>query len=287
MRESNQKGMDELDTEVSVTGIRDAVRKRLGQLWAGYKELLPNQRAYLNGAVFLAISFALKPFTADGSTAALILAAASWGLAMIADLSALYRKVFDTIFGKLIALAVVALLTNLAVAMAAGGVNEMVGIDPARFIHTITFSAALFAIPLVAIGLYFIVLLGMAFLFLYLMFVTLPNEETKLLIYPWYKAGVVPRYRGLTAFAQVGSVIVLSIVAFHWYQNNQKAYWDTVQDWSRSFLYTFEMFEKAPCKLEKGQRVAFLDGDRVLVASKAGEAITFKVTQCVAPVDGM
>ena len=160
----------------------------------------------------------------------------------------------------------------------------MVGVDPARFTHTIAFSAALVAIPLVAIGFYFTVLLGMGFLFLYLMFVTLPSEEAKLLIFPWYKTGVMPRYRGLTAIAQVGSVFVLSIVAFQWYQNNQKAHWDFVQDWSRSFLYNFEMFEKAPCVLEKGQRVAFLDGDRVLIGSKAGEAITFKVGQCVAAV---
>lgn len=284
MRECNQKRVGQLDTDVTVTEIREAVRRRLSRLWIWYKDLLPNQCAYLNGAVWFGLSFILMPFTADGSTSVLIFAAAYWGFAMIADLSALYRKILDTILGKLFLVGIFALLTNLAVAIAAGGVNEIVGVDPSRFTHTITFSAVLVAIPLVAIGLYFIVLLGMAFLLLYVVFLTLPNEETKLLFFPWYKVGAVPRYRGLTALAQVGSVVVLSILAFQWYQDNQKAYWAFVQDWSRSFLYRFEMFEKAPCVLGEGQRVAFLDGDRVLMASKEGDMITFKVAQCMATV---
>ncbi|PJI46915.1 MAG: hypothetical protein CTR55_20435, partial [Pseudomonas sp.] len=43
---------------------------------------------------------------------------------------------------------------------------------------------------------------------------------------------------------------------------------------------SFETYEKAPCALEKGQRVAFLDGDRVLMATKVGEEITFAVREC-------
>ena len=53
-----------------------------------------------------------------------------------------------------------------------------------------------------------------------------------------------------------------------------------MEDKTKWFLYTFEMFNKAPCALEQGQGVAFLDGDRVLLATRKREEITFTLGEC-------
>lgn len=266
--------------DVSDVGKRQLIKRCLSQLWSWYKALNANQRSYLNGAICLIISFLLKPLTTDGSGAFQFFAAGFWVAAMIADLVAVYRAVFGTIVGKLFLLAGATIATTVAFAFAAQVVNDFVGINPSQFTHTITFTAVLVAVPLVAIGFYITLLFGAAFLVLYVMFYLLPDDDSRLIVFPWYKGGDRPRYKAVTAFVQVASFIALSSVAFQWSQDYSKVYSDFVQEKGKWFLYTFETFERAPCPLEKGQKVAFLAGDDVLVVSKIGEEISFAVREC-------
>ncbi|PJI46320.1 MAG: hypothetical protein CTR55_25105 [Pseudomonas sp.] len=210
-----------------------------------------------------------------------------WGVAMIADLASLYKAISETTFGKLLLIAALAFGTNLAVAIASQVVNGLVGVDPGKFVHTIAFATVFVAPPLLLFMYVFLLALGTGGLALYVMFNFLPDENSRVMMFPWYKPRERGRYRALTALVQVISAVVVVTVCYQWWTGGQSAYVSYAEEKTKWFLYTFEMFGKAPCVLEKGQRVAFLDGDRVLMASKAGEAITFKVTQCVIPVDGM
>lgn len=85
---------------------------------------------------------------------------------------------------------------------------------------------------------------------------------------------------------QVGSFIAIGSLAYEWSQAGDTRYGAFMENRARWFLYTFEMFEKAPCPLEGGQRIAFLDGDQVLLASKVGDEISFAVQECKAAVVG-
>lgn len=256
------------------------IKERLERSWSWYRALKDNQRSYVNGAVCLAGALLLRPLISEWSDAFLFFAALFWGAAMIADLATLYRLVTGTMLGKLLLIGVVAVPTTISFAIAAQTVNLLIGVNPSQFTHTIAFIAVLVAVPLVAAGMYVVLVLGMAFLLMYVLFHLLPNENARLVVFPWYKSDGAPRHRAITAFVQVVSFVSLSIAGFHWSQATAKDYWEFTQDKGRWFLYTFETFEKAPCALEKGQKVAFLGGDNVLVATKAGEEITFSLREC-------
>ncbi|WP_152225999.1 hypothetical protein [Pseudomonas sp. SCB32] len=266
--------------DVSSVGKIGQLKRACSRLWSWYKALNANQRSYLNGAICLTISLLLRPFTVDGSGAFQFFAAGFWVAAMVADLVAIYRAVFGTIVGKLLLLAGVTVATTVAFAFAAQTVNQFVGINPGQFTHTITFTAVLIAVPLVAIGFYLTLLFGAAFLALYVMFYLLPDDDARLLLFPWYKGGEQPKYKAATAFVQVASFLVVSTIAFQWSQDYSKTYSDFIQEKGKWFLYTFETFERAPCQLEKGQKVAFVDGGDVLVVTKAGDDFTFTVREC-------
>ncbi|WP_425914143.1 hypothetical protein [Pseudomonas sp. GWSMS-1] len=203
---------------------------------------------------------------------------------MISDLLSLYKRTAETLLGKLFILGAFGLGANVAIAISAQVLNRAIGVDPGQFTHTIAFTSLLVA-PFLIIFLTVIVLLfGLGFIALFFMFQALPDDDSRLMIFPWYRGGQVVRYRWPTSFIQFISLIAIFGFAYQWSLGENTAYSDFVESRTKWFLYSFEMFEKTQCQIEEGQKIAFLGDGQVLVGRKEGDEISFLVQQCTSPV---
>tara|TARA_R100000541_G_scaffold50721_4_gene57980 strand:- start:29487 stop:30227 length:741 start_codon:yes stop_codon:yes gene_type:complete len=244
--------------------------------------LLPNQKAYTNVVLFFAIYWILKPFDWELNNGIFALAVFCWVMAVVADLAAFYKKLSESTLGKLLLVIFVGIGTNAAIAMAAQVVNELVGIDPSRFPHTIAFVSIYTAFMLVLLALSLLLIVGIGLVFMYLVLNWTNDEKAISVLFPWYKPTEPIPYKRLTATFQVVSLFALCWFAYSLVKNDQTRYMDFVKNSAEWFLYSFELHKKAPCSLNADQRVAFLDNGQVLIASKSGEGITFAVQACVA-----
>ncbi len=267
-----------------VVGDRLVARLRT-QAWEFYKSLQPNQRSYLNALVLLLLFLVLKPFDWDINKGVIGVAIAFWGMAMISDLLTLYKRTAETLLGKLVILGAFGLGANVAIAISAQVLNHAIGVDPGQFTHTIAFTSLLVT-PLLIIFLSAIVLIfGMGFIALFFMFHALPDDDSRLMMFPWYKGGQQVRYRWPTSFVQLISLIAIISFAYQWSQGENTAYSNFVESRTKWFLYSFEMFEKTQCQLQEGQKIAFLGDGQVLIGSKEeGGEISFVVQQCTPSV---
>lgn len=251
--------------------------------WAWYKSLEPNQKAYVNAFVFGALYLPAKLLDWEIYEGFIGLAVLFWGMAMLADLLSLYKAIVSTLLGKLVLAAAFALGANVAIASAAQIVNGFIGIDPGQFVHTIAFTSLLVAPPLILFLSIGALVFGASIIFFFVMF-HLIDENARLMMFPWYKEGSTVRYRGTTAVVQAASLIALISFAYNWYQGGATGYNGFLENKAKWFLYNFEMYQQAKCPLQEGQRVAFLGGDQVLIASKVGDEIIFAVQGCVSAV---
>lgn len=261
--------------------------KRLAQLrmrsWHWYKSLQPNQKAYFNALVSFALYLPLKQFNLEIYKAFAVFAAFYWGAAMLADLANFYKAIVSTLLGKLVLVGIFAIGANVTIASAAQVVNGFTGVDPSQFAHTIAFTSLLATPPLVLLFSIAALFLGAGVIAIFVMFHLL-DENARVMIFPWYEEDSAVRYRGITAFVQVAGLAAFIIFAHSWYQVGANAYNDFLQSTAKWFLYNFEMYQHAQCPLQEGQRVAFLGGDQVLIASKAGDEITFAIQGCISAV---
>lgn len=243
--------------------------------------LRPNQKAYANAALFFLIYWLMKPFDWEIRDGVLFLALLSWGMAIASDLLAFHKRFAESVLGKLVLLIVVGGGTNVAIAMAAQVVNDLVGIDPSRFVHTIAFVSMHTAVVLILLAMSLLSFVGLGLALPYLMLNWANDEQSLASLFPWYKAADAIPYKRLTVTVQVASFLALGLIAYSWVKDD-KPFEDFVKGNAQWFLYNFEMFDKAPCALSKGQRVAFLEGGEVLVADPVGDGIAFRVQPCVA-----
>lgn len=267
-----------------VAGDRLIARLR-NQAWEWYTSLQPNQCSYLNALVLLGIFLILKPFEWELNKGVIGLAIIFWGMAVISDLLSLYKRTAETLLGKLVILGALGLGANVAIAISAQVLNHATGIDPGQFTHTIAFTSLLVAPLLIIVLTFFVLLFGLGFIALFFMFQALPDDNSRLMIFPWYRGGQAVRYRWPTSFIQLISLIVIFGFAYQWSQGESTAYSDFVESRTKWFLYSFEMFEKTQCQLQEGQKIAFLGDGQVLIGSKEeGREISFVVQQCTPSV---
>jgi hypothetical protein len=254
------------------------------QAWRWYTSLQPNQCSYLNAFLLLIVYLLLKPFDWELKKGVIALAIIFWTMAMISDLLSLYKRAAETLLGKLIILGSFAFGANVAIAVSAQVLNHAIGVDPGQFTHTIAFTSVLLA-PLLIVFLSVIVLfLGMGLITLFFMFQALPDENSRIMMFPWYRGRQIIRYRGVTCLVQLISLVAVFSFAYQWSQDENAVYKGFVESKTNWFLYNFEMFEKTQCRLEEGKKVAFLGDGQILVGTKEGGEISFAVQKCTPSV---
>jgi hypothetical protein len=192
----------------------------------------------------------------------------------------LYKKIYESVLGKAFLLLLLSLCTNVAIALSSQLVNEIVGIDPSKFPHTIALLSVL-SIPFfiaAAFGILYALLMVTSPLLL--MFHSLPDEKMKEVVIPGYSTKPSIPYQKTTRIIQFISFTFFCGFVYAMSHKVTKGYETFLTDTARSFIYTMEMYPKAPCVLEPGSKVAFLSDDKILVGTKNSTGITFKRSEC-------
>lgn len=257
-------------------------RRGKGFVWERYLSLRPNQRCYVNAIALFALYPLIRPWAEEASQGVWTLACFFWIAAASIDVATSYHRLADTTLGKLLVLAVVGIGANTAIALAAKVVNDVIGLDPGKYVHTIAY-VSLFMVPLLAsvvAGAILVLAIGLGFF--YFLFQITGDRNAMAVVFPWVPESEDRPFGRITLIIQVVSFFALYMYATTWFKEIQPSYESFVKDQARWFLYNVEMFERAPCQLSSDQRVSFLDANQVLVAYKEGEAISFKVQGCEA-----
>ncbi len=260
---------------------RIAVRNALSKFRDGYFRLEINQRLYVNAMIMLFIAFIVSAiFKPQDSKGALILFLVFWISAICYDLISLYKKIYSSVLGKGFLLILFSLCTNFAIVLSSQLVNDISGVDPSKFPHTIALLAILSIPFFIAAGfgiLYFGLLLASPLL---LMFHSLPDDKAREVIVPGYCANPIIPYQKTTRIIQFLSFAVFCGVIFGVSKKVLQSYEIFLSDTARSFLYQLEMYPKMPCSIEPGNRAAFISDDKILLGKKSPEGILFKVRDC-------
>lgn len=203
----------------------------------------------------------------------------SW--AVIFDTLQIYKALWETIIGKGILLLSYTLIVNISLSIGAQYVNEVVGIEPYLYKHTIIFSAIL-STPLLSaliLGIlsFFIITLGMFYLF-FKINIQKANENGFLDdILPVKKE----RYFILTTIIRIISIASISYACFSFFSGYNDKYNEFILKQTKLFLYNFESFDKSRCSLKKGVRyLPVSDKEIVTIVKLDGDNIKFKLTPC-------
>jgi len=257
------------------------VRDLIATVGETYFRLHINQRLYVNSFVILAAYLAARPLLgSENAKGLLFLFLAFWVIAITHDLVSLYKKVYETVLGKALLVILFSLCANLAIVLSSQVVNDIVGIDPSKFPHTIAFLSILTIPFFIAAGFGILSIVLLLILPFFMMVHSLPDEKAKAVFFP----GLVPKetipYPRTTRLIQLLSFAVFCGVVYSASQKSVKSYETFLTETARSFLFQFEMYPKAPCSVSSGSRIAFLGDGKILVGSMSGEIVSFRVQEC-------
>ena len=262
---------------MAMSNVRDVI----AAVGDNYFRLHVNQRLYVNSFVLLAAFVAASPLLgAEAAKGLLFLFLAFWVFAIGYDLIALYKKVYETVLGKALLVVLFSLCANVAIVLSSQVVNDIVGVDPSKFPHTIALLSIL-TIPFFIVSGFGILSIVMFIIIpIFIMVHTLHDEKAKSVFFPGLASTETVPYPRTTRLIQLISFAVFCGVVYSASQKSSKSYETFLTDTARSFLYQFEMYAKAPCSISSGSRIAFLGDGKILVASKNGAIVTFKVLEC-------
>ncbi len=246
-----------------------------------YFSLQVNQRLYVNAGAALAAFLIGSAFLGTANARGpLILFSAFWAAAIAYDVIALYKKVYESVLGKSFLLILFSLCTNFSIVISSQLVNDIVGIDPSKFPHTIALISILSIPFFVAAGfgaLYFGLLILTP---LMLMFHALPDDRAKEVMIPGYSASSAIPYHKATRLIQFISFAVFCGFVYGLSQKVMYSYETFLTDTARSFLFQFEMYPKAPCTMDTNSRAAFIGDETILRGKRKLTGIEFTVQEC-------
>jgi hypothetical protein len=255
----------------------------LAKIHDGYFGLRVNQRLYINAVTMLILYFISLPILGfQSALGALLIFLAYWIAAIYCDLIPLYKRIYKLSLGKAFLIILLSLCTNFAIVLSSQLVNNITGVDPSKFPHTIALLSIL-SIPVFTaagfVALYFVLTLVSPLL---LVFYGLFDNKGKEVLIPGYLTSPSVPYQGITRTIQFISVALFCGLVWSFSVNEIviQSYVTFSVDTARSFLYNLEMYPRVLCGIEKGSRAAFLSEEKILIGEKSPAGIVFKVREC-------
>lgn len=246
-----------------------------------YSQLQANQRLYLNAFGFLVAFLVAKIFQAsDVEQVVLVLFLTFWTIAITFDLVSLYKRIYETVIGKALIVVLFSICANVAIALSSQAVNDITGVDPSKFPHTVALLSILTIPVFIMVGSGFLSIILLGFIPVFIMIDTISYEKVKVVFFPWLASTEKISYPKITRSVQIISFAVFCALIFGWYQKKSKNYETFLTETAQSFLYELEMYPKSSCKVASGVRVGFLGDGQILVGSKTGSTFTFLVQEC-------
>ncbi|MBS2130934.1 hypothetical protein KEX41_22280 [Burkholderia thailandensis] len=250
-------------------------------LQAHYGKLDTAQKLYLNCALALLLYGVTYPLHHAWNFVGLaMLALAFWFAGMVYDALTLYKRIYATHIGKGLLLLAFTGLTNFAIALANQRINAVAGLDPSKFPHTEIFVAIL-SIPFIAL-LILMVLYTASVLFLpiYGIFFVVMDAKAK----AFFSARLVKQgdgeYPVITGIFRFVSFFIFAGVVTFFAKRMLGDYDRFMTSTTEESVYLLEMYEKSPCDVPQGARVAFLDDDNIVYALRVGAELKFFPQPC-------
>lgn len=261
--------------------FRTTIPNTLAKVRDEYFRLQVNQRLYINATAMLMIFLISSAVLGtQGTKGVLIIFLTFWIAAICYDLVTLYKNVYASVLGKGFLVILLSLCTNFAIVLSSQLVNDISGVDPSKFPHTIALLSIL-SIPFFIAAGFGILYLGLLLATpLLLMFHTLPDDKAKEILIPGYCASPSITFQKTTRAIQFLSLAVFCGLVFNLSQKITRSYETFLTDTARSFLYQMEMYPKTTCAIKPGNRAAFLSDEKILIGEKNAAEIVFRVRDC-------
>lgn len=257
------------------------VHRAFASLQTHYKKLDTAQKLYLNCALALLLYGVTYPLHAWWNFVGLaLLSLAFWFAGMVCDALTLYKRIYATHIGKGLLLLAFTGFTNFAIALANQRINAFAGVDPSKFPHTEIFVAIL-SIPFIAL-LILMMLYTASVLFLpvYGVFFIAMDAKAK----AFFSAGLMKQddseYPVITGIFRFVSFFVFAGVVLFFAKRMLGDYDRFMTSTAERSVYQLEMFEKSPCDVPAGARVAFLDDGNIVYALRVGAELKFFPQRC-------
>ncbi|OAT18824.1 hypothetical protein M979_1648 [Buttiauxella noackiae ATCC 51607] len=203
-----------------------------------------------------------------------------WSAVVIYDLTRAYNIIYSHLVGKALLLLGFTLCTNVALSIAGIVVNDITTVSPSNFPHAvilISIGVIPMIIAIVMLLMYFAILVTSS---LWALFVLLYDHGFKTFIFPEYDVRKKKFLHKTTRLVQILSISLYCVYVYSFFQNTLNEYSNFLYKNSKSFIYTFEMYSKSPCKDIPEGKVAFIGDDKILHAKRNGEIMTFKIYTC-------
>lgn len=112
------------------------------------------------------------------------------------------------------------------------------------------------------------------------MFHMAPDRRIKETFFPGYALGKDVPFSKTTQLVQLISMVIFCGIELDQAQKVSSKYNGFLTETAQSFLYQWEMYEKAPCFLESGTKVAFMGDEKIFIGRKEATGHSFKFQEC-------
>lgn len=246
-----------------------------------YIKLNVCQKNYLNSIFFLSLMLIWSiPFGFKSSKYLLLIFLLFWTCAIIYDFLSIYKKIYSSLLGKIFILLCFSLCTNFSVAISGLIVNDITGVAPNNFPHTLVL-LSIAIIPFLAVivmgAIYLILIISVPVFIVYYFFF---DDDLKKIIIPGYE---IPEriylYKTTRIIQAISFCLYFGFLySFSHLIINDYSRFITVQ--TTKFIYAFEMYSKSPCQIDKEMKVAFIGDDNILTAEQGPILTSFKLVPC-------
>lgn len=236
-----------------------------------YQQLNRSQKFYLVGGLlaFNTLFWYLMP-TNDFFKISLFLLSVCWAGGITSDFLYFYHKAWGTILGKVVLVAIYALLTNITYGFADQLVNHIVGYE-SDGLNRVTNFVAIMIIPIVFILVTFIVFLLLIFLSqFYMMYVIFAKERDDLR----------ENYSGWSCAARFLIYPFIFILLFTFGEKYKDKYSNFISEMAQSYIYDFEAKKFSRCITPNGSKVIAISSDEIILVTKEDDKYSFVPMIC-------
>lgn len=253
----------------------------LEKLNSFYIKLNVCQKNYLNAIIFFGLMLMwCILFGFNNSKYLLLIFIFFWSTAIIYDFVSIYNKIYSSLLGKAFLLLCFSLCTNFSVAISGLVINDITGVAPTNFPHTmVLLSIAIIPfLTILVMGVIYLILILSAPLLLMYYFIF--DDDFKKIIMPGFViANKIFLYKTTRAIQTVSFACYFGFLyGFSHLIINDYNQFITTQ--TTKFIYTFEMYSKSPCQINSDMKIAFIGDGNVLTAKKENSRTYFKVMEC-------
>ena len=253
-----------------MAALLDKIKKYL-------EELNDESSAYFLFAILISLSIVTYRINGDYAKAFFWLSILFLCYGFFAFLLPRVTRIWESLIGKILISGLIFIGSTFSLSLSRIVINTTFQVPASPFIHTQALLAVLNA-PLVLsilLGIPSIIIIPITMPFL------LSKNETftaKQILLFWKRDSFIPENWCVLCLRFVVLFALISICFAFMSKNDW--YTSKVTKFAKWYAYNFETEQFSYCQLEKNERIAYIDGDDIILASKTNDEISFRTSKC-------